>query len=161
MLEGKTAIVTGGSRGIGLAVAQAMLAEGASVVISGTDQARLRDAQRQLETTAPGRVASMAADVRSTPDVAKLVGTAVDRFAGLDILINNAAFRRPRQRGVDGRRHVAEGHRHQPDRRLSLLPRGDSAHEGTRWRLDPQHQQPGGEELRSSAARRTARRRRG
>ena len=92
MLEGKTAIVTGGSRGIGLAVAQAMLAEGASVVISGTDQGRLRDAQRQLETTAPGRVASMAADVRSTPDVARLVGTAVDRFAGLDILINNAAF---------------------------------------------------------------------
>ena len=92
MLEGKTAIVTGGSRGIGLATAQAMLAEGASVVISGIDQARLRDAQRQLETSAPGRVASIAADVRSTSDVAKLVGTAVDRFGGVDILINNAAF---------------------------------------------------------------------
>jgi 3-oxoacyl-[acyl-carrier protein] reductase len=92
MLEGKTGIVTGGSRGIGLAVAQAMLAEGASVVISGTDQARLRDAQQQLDTLAPGRVASIAADVRSTPDVARLVGTAVDRFGGLDILINNAAF---------------------------------------------------------------------
>jgi 3-oxoacyl-[acyl-carrier protein] reductase len=73
MLEGKSGIVTGGSRGIGLAIAQAMLAEGASVVISGTDQSRLRDAQQQLEASAPGRVASIAADVRSTPDVARLV----------------------------------------------------------------------------------------
>ena len=92
ILEGKTAIVTGGSRGIGLAIAEALLAEGASVVISGTDQARLREAQQHLESAAAKRVASIASNVRSTPDVAKLVGLAVDRFGGLDILINNAAF---------------------------------------------------------------------
>ena len=92
MLEGKTAIVTGGSRGIGLAVARALLDEGASVVISGVDESRLRQAQQQLEAAAPSRVAAIAADVRSTAAVARLVSLAVDRFAGLDILINNAAF---------------------------------------------------------------------
>jgi NAD(P)-dependent dehydrogenase (short-subunit alcohol dehydrogenase family) len=98
MLEGKTAIVTGGSRGIGLATAQAMLAEGASVVISGIDQARLRDAQRQLETSAPGRVASVTADVRRTPDVARLVGTAVDRFGGVDISSTSRRWTKTRGR---------------------------------------------------------------
>ena len=91
-LDGKTAIVTGGSRGIGLALAHALIAEGAAVVISGVDEARLREARDQLESAAGARhrVAAIAADVRDVQAVARLIGAAVDRFGGLDILVNNA-----------------------------------------------------------------------
>ena len=91
-LHGKCAIVTGGSRGIGLSIARALADEGADVVISGTDQARLDQAHASL-TAGRGdslRVVAVRADVRDPADAAHLVGVAVDRFGGLDILVNNA-----------------------------------------------------------------------
>jgi 3-oxoacyl-[acyl-carrier protein] reductase len=93
-LNGKCAIVTGGSRGIGLSIARALADAGADVVISGTDQARLDAAHASL-TAGRGdslRVVAVRADVRDPAEAERLVGVAVDRFGGLDILINNAGL---------------------------------------------------------------------
>jgi 3-oxoacyl-[acyl-carrier protein] reductase len=88
-LTGKVAVVTGGSRGIGLAIADALLRQGASVVISGTSQSHLDEAMKSLVSHS-GRVSAVQADVRRYTDVESLMSTAVADFGGLDILINNA-----------------------------------------------------------------------
>lgn len=86
---GPTAIVTGGSRGIGLAIATALLESGANVVICGTAQSHL-DAARRALRAGESRLETVRADVRKRADVDRLIATAVNRFGGLDILINNA-----------------------------------------------------------------------
>jgi NAD(P)-dependent dehydrogenase (short-subunit alcohol dehydrogenase family) len=88
MLNGKVALVTGGSRGIGLAIARALLGEGASVVITGTNETHLRNASAELG--AGSAVLPLQADVRRPDDVERAVAMAVDRFGGLDVLVNNA-----------------------------------------------------------------------
>jgi len=90
--EGKVAIVTGGSRGIGLSIAEALVARGASVTVSGLDASRLADAGARLsKAVCGGGVQTLQADVRDQAQVADLVDATVKRFSGLDILINNAA----------------------------------------------------------------------
>jgi 3-oxoacyl-[acyl-carrier protein] reductase len=92
-LHDKVAVVTGGSRGIGRAVAAALLADGASVVITGTDEARLDEARDALSTSAPGvanRLMQSRTDVRREGDVDAVMTAASQRFGGVDILINNA-----------------------------------------------------------------------
>ena len=85
-LTGKVAFVTGGSRGLGLASAKALVASGASVAITGTNQGHLDAA-----ATALGKSAlAIRADVRQYGDVERALEQAVSRFGGLDILINNA-----------------------------------------------------------------------
>ncbi|HXE79819.1 MAG TPA: SDR family oxidoreductase [Vicinamibacterales bacterium] len=93
-LHSKVAIVTGGSRGIGLAVAQQMLAAGASVAISGLNQQNLDEASRTLARSVggEGRVLSLRADVRDPADAERLVTRTVERFGGLDVLVNNAGI---------------------------------------------------------------------
>jgi 3-oxoacyl-[acyl-carrier protein] reductase len=86
-LAGKTAFVTGGSRGIGLAVARTLLAQGAAVVITGTDQERLDSAVAAL---AGDKLLAVRCDVRNYAEVQAAMSKAVQRFGGLDILINNA-----------------------------------------------------------------------
>jgi 3-oxoacyl-[acyl-carrier protein] reductase len=88
-LKGKVAVVTGGSRGIGRAIADALLNQGASVVISGTNRGHLEAATKHLASH-PGRMSAVQADVRSYTDVEALITTAVKEFGGLDILVNNA-----------------------------------------------------------------------
>ncbi len=92
--RGRSAVVTGGSRGIGRAVAESLLAAGADVVISGRSADALREAANGLATAAQpidaGHLEAIQADVRRPDDAARLVRTAVDCFGGLDILINNA-----------------------------------------------------------------------
>jgi NAD(P)-dependent dehydrogenase (short-subunit alcohol dehydrogenase family) len=90
--EGKVAIVTGGSRGIGLSIAEALVARGASVTVSGLDASRLAAAGVRLsKAVCGGGVQTLQADVRDQAQVADLVDGTVKRFSGLDILINNAA----------------------------------------------------------------------
>lgn len=91
-LKGKVAVVTGGTRGIGYCIAQALLAEGARVFLCGRDSARLRAALESLAATAGDRVDGMVADVRRYEDCQKLIQAAAARFGGLDILVNNAGI---------------------------------------------------------------------
>ena len=85
-LRGQVALVTGGSRGIGYAIAQALIAGGASVVITGRDAARLESAAAQLGPQAHGE----RADVRDPAQAARAVERTAERFGGLDVLVNNA-----------------------------------------------------------------------
>jgi NAD(P)-dependent dehydrogenase (short-subunit alcohol dehydrogenase family) len=92
-LTGKVALVTGGSRGIGLATVRALLTQGASVAMTATNQARLDAATNELSTQAvSGRVLAIAADVRNHAEVEAAVAKTVAHFGGLDILINNAGI---------------------------------------------------------------------
>jgi 3-oxoacyl-[acyl-carrier protein] reductase len=89
-LEGKVAIVTGSSRGIGKAIAERYAAEGAKVVVNWVG--REREAQSVVDTIekAGGEALSVRADVSSLADVRKLVSATLDRFGRVDILVNNA-----------------------------------------------------------------------
>jgi 3-oxoacyl-[acyl-carrier protein] reductase len=89
-LKGKVAIVTGGSRGIGLAIARALVAEAVQVAITGRDQRHLSAARSKIEAAGPGAVETLQADVRRADDVDAAVSATVSRFGSLDILINNA-----------------------------------------------------------------------
>jgi len=89
--QGKVAVVTGGSRGIGYSIAEALLLEGASVFICGRDGGSVEAAVKRLsQSGAKNRVAGIAADVRRYEDCRKVVQGAAERFGGLDILVNNA-----------------------------------------------------------------------
>lgn len=85
-LDGKVALITGGSAGIGLATAQMMSVEGVSVVICGRDPEKLEAARSTLGE----RSAGIAADVSDAGDLEALVAGVTDRFGGVDILVNNA-----------------------------------------------------------------------
>jgi NAD(P)-dependent dehydrogenase (short-subunit alcohol dehydrogenase family) len=89
--RGKTALISGGSRGIGFATAAALVARGCDVVISARGETRLEDSRRKLEAMG-GRAIAVAGDV-GDPDVAlRMVRAALDRFGRLDIVINNAGI---------------------------------------------------------------------
>ncbi|MEO7190477.1 MAG: SDR family oxidoreductase [Vicinamibacterales bacterium] len=87
------AIVTGGTRGIGFAIAHALLAQGARVMITGRDTGRVDEAVRSLVASGhdAARIAGAAVDVRDRAAVDRLVASTVRQFDGLDVLINNAA----------------------------------------------------------------------
>jgi 3-oxoacyl-[acyl-carrier protein] reductase len=86
-----TAIVTGGSRGIGLAIAQAIVRDGGRVMISGQRQSHIDAAVRELVAAADdSRVSGLLADVRDRAAVEALVSKTVERFGGFDVLVNNA-----------------------------------------------------------------------
>jgi NAD(P)-dependent dehydrogenase (short-subunit alcohol dehydrogenase family) len=87
-----TAIVTGGSRGIGLAIAQAIVRDGGRVMISGQQQSHLDAGVRALASAAgdASRVAGLVADVRDRRAVETLVAGTIERFGGFDVLVNNA-----------------------------------------------------------------------
>ena len=92
-LAQKVAIVTGGSRGIGLAIASTLLDAHASVVITGRSEGQLEAGRKQLSQGDPsrdGRIHAVAADVRDQDAARSAVDGAVKRFGGLDILVNNA-----------------------------------------------------------------------
>jgi 3-oxoacyl-[acyl-carrier protein] reductase len=91
-LEGKVAIVTGGSRGIGRAIAAALLQKGVHVAISGVNKERLEKAEAELAraSTAGARVLIFAADVRDHLAVQSVVDETARRQGGIDILVNNA-----------------------------------------------------------------------
>jgi 3-oxoacyl-[acyl-carrier protein] reductase len=90
-LTGKVAFVTGGSRGIGLAIARTLLQRGARVAITATSDSTLRKAAGELQSIAGDEaVLPLRADVRRYEDVEQAVKDAVARFGSLDILVNNA-----------------------------------------------------------------------
>ncbi len=92
-LDGKVALVTGGSRGIGLAVAQALSAAGAAVALCARHEEAAKAAAAQLEA-AGGAALGLAADVGSAADADRLIAACLDRFGRFDILVNNAGITR-------------------------------------------------------------------
>jgi NADP-dependent 3-hydroxy acid dehydrogenase YdfG len=87
-LQSKTALVTGGGSGIGLAVTRLFLREGARVAVTGRDETKLREATRGLD--AGDRLLCHATDVSDPDQVAALVRTVTERLGPIDILVNNA-----------------------------------------------------------------------
>ena len=158
-LAGKVAVVTGGTRGIGLAIAAAFVARGIDVLATGRSDAHFAAARefvaqasaaaahgRRAGRPAPGRFECAVADVRDYAQVERVMATAVDRFGGLDILVNNAGIGIFCEVARADAGAVARGDRHQPHRRLLLLSRRDPAPAPSRRRVDHQHQQPRREE---------------
>ncbi len=92
-LEGRVAIVTGGSRGIGRAVAASLAEDGASVVVSGRDPGRVEVEAKELEALG-ALVLAVQADVARREDVDRLVDRARERFGRIDVLVNNAGITR-------------------------------------------------------------------
>ena len=89
-LDGKVAIVTGGSEGIGKAAALRMAGEGANVIIVARRQDVLDAAAGEIRTATEGEVTTVSADVSERGTAADVVKTTVDKYGRLDILVNNA-----------------------------------------------------------------------
>ncbi|MCV7279883.1 3-oxoacyl-ACP reductase FabG [Mycolicibacterium flavescens] len=92
LLSGQTAVVTGGAQGLGYAIAQQFIAEGARVVLGDLDLDATQEAAKRLG--GDDKAIAVRSDVTDTADVEALVAAAVDRFGGLDIMVNNAGITR-------------------------------------------------------------------
>jgi 3-oxoacyl-[acyl-carrier protein] reductase len=90
-LKGKVAIVTGGSKGIGKAIAYALANEGVSVAICARGMEELNNTAKEIENKSGTEILPVQADMKRVDDIKRLVSTTVQRFGGLDILVNNAA----------------------------------------------------------------------
>jgi NAD(P)-dependent dehydrogenase (short-subunit alcohol dehydrogenase family) len=90
-LTGRRALVTGGSRGIGLAVADALAAEGVDLVLAARDPDRLRRAAEDLAARHGRRVVGLRVDTADDVSVRTMVAAATEALGGIDILVNNAA----------------------------------------------------------------------
>src|SRR5438045_9280215 len=87
-LAGKVVLITGSSRGIGLATAKAFAAEGCRIMLSARSAEQLREAETALRQSG-AEVAAHAADVSDPDEAARLIDAAVSPYAGIDILVNS------------------------------------------------------------------------
>ena len=93
-LKGKVAIVTGGTQGIGRAIAVRLARGGARVLITGRNPEKTAKAAGEISAESGGEVIGIAADVGDAAQVESMVQTALDKFEGLDVLVNNAGITR-------------------------------------------------------------------
>jgi NAD(P)-dependent dehydrogenase (short-subunit alcohol dehydrogenase family) len=89
-LKGKVAVITGGSIGIGLAIAEGLAAEGVNLVLAARDADRVRREADRVAKQYGIRAIGVAADVAKAEDIYEVIVTASSEFGGADILINNA-----------------------------------------------------------------------
>jgi 3-oxoacyl-[acyl-carrier protein] reductase len=92
LLDGRTAVITGGAQGIGFAIAARFVAEGARVVLGDLDPDATQDAAKRLGGA--GTAAAAVCDVTSAEQVSGLVKAATDEFGSLDVFVNNAGITR-------------------------------------------------------------------
>ena len=90
-LEGKRALVTGAGSGIGLAIAEALAREGATVALHGRDLERTAQVRRTIEA-ANGRAISVAADLLNPAEIKAMCADTLARLGGIDIIVNNAGW---------------------------------------------------------------------
>jgi NAD(P)-dependent dehydrogenase (short-subunit alcohol dehydrogenase family) len=89
-LKDKVAVVTGGSVGIGLAVAEGLAKEGVQLILCARDEARLLAAAKEIADTCGIQAVGVQADVSKSTDIERVLKSVEERFGGADILINNA-----------------------------------------------------------------------
>lgn len=96
LLTGRTAVITGAAQGLGFAIAERFVAEGARVVLGDVNLEATVTAAKQLAGDDPAmpRALAVRCDVTQAADVENLVQTAVERFGGLDVMVNNAGITR-------------------------------------------------------------------
>src|SRR5687767_2927377 len=87
--RGKVALITGGSRGLGLVLARELASQGARIAICARDHEDLEDARRQIDATG-AEVFTADCDLRHYVEVEETVRKISDHFGGIDVLINNA-----------------------------------------------------------------------
>jgi citronellol/citronellal dehydrogenase len=98
LFENKTALISGGSRGIGKAMAIALAREGANVAIVAKTiephpklDGTIYTAAAEIDSAGPGKVLPLQGDIRFEEGISQIIKTTVDKFGGIDILINNAS----------------------------------------------------------------------
>jgi NAD(P)-dependent dehydrogenase (short-subunit alcohol dehydrogenase family) len=94
LLEGKVALITGAGRGIGKAMAQVFVRQGAKVVVGDVNQEWVAKTADEINVFSPGSAASVILDVSDPDSVAKALSTVINKYGKLDILINNAGIHR-------------------------------------------------------------------
>ena len=110
LFKGKTALITGGGRGIGLAIAEGFARFGANLIIAGRNLENLHAAQARLESAGTHCLA-IKTNIRDTGEVEQLVSASIERFGAIDFLINNAGGQfpaRPSQISDNGWRAVVD-----------------------------------------------------
>lgn len=115
-LTGKTAIITGGSKGLGEQMAHALAEAGAELALVSRTQADLDTVAAEIRAATGRRVIGVAADVTKEPDIAAMVQKVVAEFGKIDILINNA--------GIGGTTPVADLQEAEWDRYMNLNLKG-------------------------------------
>ena len=92
LLQGKTALITGGARGIGQAVARRFSAEGATVALIDLPASKLAETARELQASNGATVHAIEADLRNIDDLCGAVAETVERLGRIDVLVNNAGI---------------------------------------------------------------------
>jgi NAD(P)-dependent dehydrogenase (short-subunit alcohol dehydrogenase family) len=89
-LDGRSAIITGGSKGLGLAMAEKFASSGANVAILARTPGTLAEAKQKIQANAKGKVAAVSVDVSKAADVRKAYDQVMSEFGKIDIFVNNA-----------------------------------------------------------------------
>ncbi len=89
-LKGKNALIIASSQGLGKAIAEKLFEQGANVMISSRDQAKLEKIKAVLEKKNSNRIVYQTCDIKNKQEIEKLVSTTVDELGSIDLLVNNA-----------------------------------------------------------------------
>ena len=158
-LDGKRALVTGGSRGIGRAVALRLAAEGASVAVNYNSGEAEAEAVAEEVRSLGVEAAVLQASVADAAQAEGLVTAAIDALGGLDVLVNNAGITRDNLLMRLSEEDWDAGAGHEPEGSVPVHEGGSAPHAAAALRTDHQHV-VGRRDKRATRGRRTTRRRR-